>query len=47
VGGKSEGSPYGGDFATFGEDVVYNQRDAEDFIRLDTLRLRIPKLLSR
>jgi argininosuccinate synthase len=47
VGRKSEKSLYRGDFATFGEDVVYNQRDAEGFIRLNALRLRIRRLLGR
>lgn len=47
VGRKSEKSLYSGDFATFEEDAVYNQRDAEGFIRLNALRLRIRKLLGR
>lgn len=47
VGRKSEKSLYSGDFATFEEDVVYNQRDAEGFIRLNALRLRIRRLLGR
>jgi len=47
VGRKSERSLYSGDFATFEEDVVYNQRDAEGFIRLNALRLRIRRLLRR
>jgi argininosuccinate synthase len=47
VGRKSEKSLYSGDFATFGEDAVYNQRDAEGFIRLNALRLRIRRLLGR
>lgn len=47
VGRKSERSLYSGDFATFGKDEVYNQRDAEGFIRLNALRLRIRRLLDR
>ncbi len=47
VGRKSEKSLYSGDFATFGEEAVYNQRDAEGFIRLNALRLRIRRLLGR
>ncbi len=47
VGRKSEKSLYSGDFATFEEDSVYNQRDAEGFIRLNALRLRIRRLLGR
>jgi len=47
VGRKSEKSLYSGDFATFEEDLVYNQRDAEGFIRLNALRLRIRRLLGR
>ncbi|NIQ38377.1 MAG: argininosuccinate synthase [Proteobacteria bacterium] len=47
VGRKSERSLYSGDFATFGEDAVYDQRDAEGFIRLNALRLRIRRLLGR
>ena len=47
VGRKSERSLYSGDFATFGKDEVYNQRDAEGFIRVNALRLRIRRLLDR
>jgi argininosuccinate synthase len=47
VGRKSERSLYSDDFATFGEDMVYNQRDAEGFIRLNALRLKIRKLRGR
>jgi argininosuccinate synthase len=41
VGRKSNQSLYRHDFATFEEDTVYNQRDAEGFIRTNALRLRI------
>jgi len=34
------------DFATFEDDAVYSQKDAEGFIRLNALRLRIQKMLS-
>ena len=43
-GRKSADSLYHPDFATFEEDVVYDQRDAEGFIKLNALRLRIAKL---
>jgi argininosuccinate synthase len=41
VGRKAPGSLYRPDIATFEEDTVYDQRDAEGFIRLNALRLRI------
>ncbi len=44
-GRKSSESLYSTDFATFEEDQVYNQKDAEGFIRLNALRLRIRALL--
>jgi argininosuccinate synthase len=47
VGRKSDKSLYDPDFATFEEDAVYNQRDAEGFIRLNALRLRIASLMGR
>jgi argininosuccinate synthase len=46
VGRKSPNSLYRPDFATFEEDRVYDQRDAEGFIRLNALRLRIQSLLK-
>lgn len=46
VGRKSETGLYDPDFATFEGDEVYNQGDAEGFIRLNGLRLRIAKLLK-
>jgi argininosuccinate synthase len=47
VGIKSESSLYHPDFATFEGDEVYNQADAEGFIRLSGLRLRIARMLGR
>jgi argininosuccinate synthase len=47
VGRKSESSLYHPDFATFEGDEVYNQKDAEGFIRLSGLRLKIARLLER
>jgi len=46
VGRKSEVSLYDPDFATFEGDEVYNQKDAEGFIRLSGLRLKIARLLE-
>jgi len=47
VGRKSPKSLYHPDFATFEAEEVYRQRDAEGFIRLNALRLRIRRLLGR
>jgi argininosuccinate synthase len=47
VGRKSDMSLYHEDFATFEGDEVYNQKDAEGFIRLNGLRLKIESLLER
>lgn len=47
VGRKSELSLYHPDFATFEGDEVYNQKDAEGFIRLNGLRLKIAWLLEQ
>jgi argininosuccinate synthase len=46
LGRKSGKSLYREDFATFEDDQVYNQKDAEGFIRLNALRLRIQKLIE-
>jgi argininosuccinate synthase len=46
LGRKSEKSLYREDFATFEDDRVYSQKDAEGFIRLNALRLRIQKMLE-
>jgi len=47
VGRKSPRSLYHPDFATFESDTVYDQADAEGFIRLNALRLRINALLGK
>jgi len=47
VGRKSPRSLYRTDFATFEADRVYRQRDAEGFINLNALRLRIRALRDR
>ena len=41
VGRKSPNSLYSVDHVTFEADEVYNQRDAEGFIKLNALRLRL------
>ena len=46
VGRKSPFSLYSEDFATFGKDQVYNQKDATGFIRLNALRLRILAMMN-
>ncbi|RJP75347.1 MAG: argininosuccinate synthase [Desulfobacteraceae bacterium] len=45
LGRKSDYSLYSEDFATFEKDSVYRQKDAEGFIRLNALRLRIQSLM--
>jgi argininosuccinate synthase len=47
VGRRSPRSLYRSDFATFEADAVYRQRDAEGFINLNALRLRIRALRDR
>lgn len=47
VGRKSDRSLYDPDFATFESEDVYNQKDAEGFIRLSALRLKIAELMRR
>jgi argininosuccinate synthase len=44
IGRKSPNSLYRLDYVTFEEDSVYNQKDAEGFIKLNALRLRIGKI---
>jgi argininosuccinate synthase len=44
VGRKSPCSLYRMDYVTFEEDTVYDQYDANGFIRLNALRLRLGKL---
>jgi argininosuccinate synthase len=46
LGRKSDLSLYREDFATFEADEVYRQKDAEGFIRLNALRLRIAKMVQ-
>jgi argininosuccinate synthase len=46
LGRKSDLSLYREDFATFEADEVYRQKDAEGFIRLNALRLRIGKMVQ-
>ena len=41
IGRKSPNSLYRLDYVTFEEDSVYNQRDAEGFIKLNALRMRL------
>jgi argininosuccinate synthase len=45
-GRKSDRSLYSMDFATFEEDQVFSHKDAEGFIRLNALRLRIQRMLQ-
>jgi len=45
VGRKSPNSLYSLDHVTFEDDDVYDQRDAEGFIKLQALRLRLEKTL--
>ena len=47
AGRKSDASCYRQDFATFDKDVVYDQKDAGGFIRLNSLRLRIRAMLDK
>lgn len=46
VGRKSPHSLYREDYATFGEDDVYNQADAEGFINLFGLSMKVRALLE-
>jgi argininosuccinate synthase len=47
VGRKADKSLYHPDFATFEEDTVYNQKDAEGFIKINALRLKIDSMIGR
>jgi argininosuccinate synthase len=47
AGRKSPNSLYSSELATFEEDTVYDQRDAEGFIRLNALRLKIQALKKK
>ncbi len=44
-GRRSENSLYHPELATFEEEEIYNQKDAEGFIKLNALRLRVRRLL--
>ncbi|MSP48086.1 MAG: argininosuccinate synthase [Alphaproteobacteria bacterium] len=44
IGRKSPNSLYRLDYVTFEQDSVYNQKDAEGFIKLNALRLRLGKM---
>ena len=46
LGRKSDESIYNEAFATFEDDSVYKQKDAEGFIRLNALRLRLQKMMK-
>jgi argininosuccinate synthase len=46
TGRRSENSLYDDRFATFEEDKVYSQADAEGFIRINALRLRIRSMMQ-
>ena len=41
IGRKAPNSLYNHDYATFGEDTVYDQHDAEGFIKINALRLKL------
>ena len=43
LGRKSKNSLYSSELATFEEDSIYNQKDAEGFIKLNALRLKLLK----
>ncbi len=47
VGRKSDVSLFNPEFATFEGEDVYNQADAEGFIRLNALRLRIASMMKK
>ncbi len=47
VGRKSKNSLYSSELATFEEDSVYDQADAEGFIKLNSLRLKILRSVNK
>lgn len=47
TGRKSENSLYRQDYATFEAEKVYRQKDAEGFIRLNALRLKIAAMVNK
>ena len=46
AGRKAKHSLYHPDFATFEEDTVYNQKDAEGFIKINALRLKLDAMVK-
>ena len=46
MGRKSDKSLYSEALATFEDDSVYSQKDAEGFIRLNALRLRLQRMIN-
>lgn len=46
AGRKSQNSLFNPEFATFEADTVYNQKDAEGFIKINALRLKLRKLMQ-
>ncbi len=46
VGRRSKKSLYHPDYATFEEDTVFDQKDAEGFIRLNALRLKLKSMIK-
>ncbi|MFC1769898.1 argininosuccinate synthase, partial [Nitrospirota bacterium] len=46
VGRKADSSLYSKDHATFEADEIYNQADADGFIKLNALRLRLRKMMK-
>lgn len=46
VGRRSDKSLYHPELATFEKEEIYNQRDAEGFIKLNALRLKVKRLLK-
>jgi argininosuccinate synthase len=47
AGRKSPDSLYAQDYVTFEEDAVYDQRDAQGFIKLNALRLRLAQMARK
>ena len=47
LGRKARNSLYNQEYSTFGEDDVYNQADADGFIKLNALRLKLHTLRQR
>ncbi|MCW8952585.1 MAG: argininosuccinate synthase, partial [Rhodospirillales bacterium] len=47
TGRKSPNSLYSEDIVTFEEDSVYDQKDAEGFIKLNALRLRVARSIEK